>query len=81
MKSSRYGSAFPDGDGVFFVGRAVHTATLRCPASLADQPRLPVAAFGVYASPLCSPGGELARGPNSSSGSRAKSAWIRVLGV
>jgi hypothetical protein len=36
----------------FFVGRAVHTAKLRFPASLADQPRLRVAAFGVYASPL-----------------------------
>jgi hypothetical protein len=31
--------------------RDVLAAKLRCPASLADQPRLRVAAFGVYASP------------------------------
>jgi hypothetical protein len=49
-------------------GRPVHTAKLRCPASLADQPRLPVAAFGVYASPVCSAG-------TGESGARARLAF------
>jgi len=33
--------------------RRVHTAKLRCPASLADRPPPPVPAFGVSASPVC----------------------------
>jgi len=56
----------------FLVGQAVRLPTslielasvapaqrrflLRASASLADQPRLRVAAFGICASPLCSPG-------------------------
>ncbi len=59
-------------------GWAVHTATLRCPASLADQPRLRVAAFGVYASPVCSPStASQAREPDSPPGSRTERSAIR----
>ena len=40
----------------FSSGRAVRTGALSHPVSRSDQPRLRVAAFGVYASPPCSPG-------------------------